>query len=511
MDPWGDRNPLIATYWQSSATGTLGWLAGLACLGALAPWLLGRGRDGIPRWWLGPFALLAAGAKSSQLLPLVGGVATYGAVVLLDRRARRRPGSTRSPLWAVVGAGAVLTAAMLFGVLALYPGTYGMVLDPVGARTAWTRPSFPRADGSYLTDPWVFAGAVVRYLAAHLLPLAGTLVLLVRRPREPLAWVGVGCVAAAVVPLLLFRHPGMSQLYVLVAAYPLLCVTAAAGLATWFEDVRDRSGTARGRHLLVAGTAACLAAGVGIALAWRSLEAPLQQGEWLGSGAAVTGGLALVVAAAVAGLLAVVGVGRGVLRPGSVLGLAAVVLVGLSLPGAARSLDPLRAPVWGSGTANPDLVRTTPALQRAGDVVRRSAAPDDVVATNRYRIIDNGAWGDARDFTVSAFTGRRTDVSGYAYAPRNFARSEAIGSSYPSTTFWDPPRLEAELALVTAPTEEGLARAWRRGTRWVVADERAGPVSPVLATLTDRVFLEDGVHVYRLRPPAAAPRAAGQG
>ena len=145
----------------------------------------------------------------------------------------------------------------------------------------------------------------------------------------------------------------------------------------------------------------------------------------------------------------------------------------------------------------------TPALFTAGQYLRRNASPSDVIATNRvFNGVTRGNHKDNRDFSVSALSGLRSDVGGFGYAPRMLETLKP-GSSYIIQPFWDQPRLDAELALVEHPTAESLAAAYRtRGVRWIVADERSGPVSPQLATLTDLVSHVDGVWLARLRPPS---------
>jgi hypothetical protein len=144
----------------------------------------------------------------------------------------------------------------------------------------------------------------------------------------------------------------------------------------------------------------------------------------------------------------------------------------------------------------------TPALFDAGQYLRLHADPSDVVATNRVYNGRVGARKDNRDFSVAALSGLRNDVAGYGYAPR-MLQEATPGVPYTLAPFWDQPRLDAELALVEKPTVAGLATAYRtRGVRWIVADERSGPVSPQLAGLTDLISRTDGVWLARLRPPA---------
>ena len=159
-------------------------------------------------------------------------------------------------------------------------------------------------------------------------------------------------------------------------------------------------------------------------------------------------------------------------------------------------------PVPGSGEPV-----VSPALFAAGQYLREHADPHDVIATNR--VWNGPAPGpndhrDNRDFSVAALSGLRTDVSGYGYAPRMVRSPPAGGLPYFKAPFWDPERLAEELALVTDPTRARLAAAYHdRGVRWIVADERSGPVSTALAGLTDVVMHRDGVWLARLRPPGS--------
>jgi hypothetical protein len=163
-------------------------------------------------------------------------------------------------------------------------------------------------------------------------------------------------------------------------------------------------------------------------------------------------------------------------------------------------------PVAGSRSAQERAARNAAhlaALMQAGGLVRSLARPDDVVATNRAYVPGPAASPvrDNREFVVSAVTGLRTEVSGYGYTGRNLAAWDKVLGRYERQPFWDQARLRAELDLVTRPSAPAVADAYRRGVRWIVADETFGPVSPALEQLTDPVFQRDRVHVYRLPAP----------
>ena len=108
---------------------------------------------------------------------------------------------------------------------------------------------------------------------------------------------------------------------------------------------------------------------------------------------------------------------------------------------------------------------------------------------------------DPREFTVAALTGRRTGVSGWAYAPEWVARARDVVGGYSRMPFWVPLRLAEQRDLVERPTPERAAAAWARGERWVLADRAAGPVSSALATVGEVVMDRDGVVLVRLLQP----------
>jgi hypothetical protein len=132
------------------------------------------------------------------------------------------------------------------------------------------------------------------------------------------------------------------------------------------------------------------------------------------------------------------------------------------------------------------------------------------VATNRYclaapRSLYDGSGCTAEDFTVSAFTGRRVDVSGWAYAAEALKGAWTSGINFARTPFWDKARLNQEKLAFTAPSAGRLAELWRdRRVRWLVADLQAGPVDESgLDRLADRRFSGPEVIVWQLRPPAS--------
>lgn len=543
-DPWA-QGPLsvLGNYWQLSPTATLGWVLGLALTGALVA-LLRRGPldRAVPLWLLPLFAAGAAGAKSAQVPVVLCGVGLAGLAAVVagsrregsreSRQEGRREGRGRTVLLygvTLVGLLVVMGLALAF----IYPGSYGLRLDLL----AWPGDSAKQVYGtrSVATSAEVAAAAVtfVRRWLPMLLPCAGLLVLLRRRPTEPAGWIGLGVVIGGLVAVLSLTHPSASQYYFAAAALPVGLALSGAGVGLFVHDALAgvdglpgrQALRARARALLVPG--AVVVAAVLVGVLWRATQerAPAPRvspavGEPGALGARTLAWqwvsptlllVALVLLVVTLGWVVVI-VRRDQPRAGAWGGLLALASLAIGVlavvpalkigytPGPPVSAAP--APQVGKAEPRPAV---SPALYEAGQYLRVHADPSDVIATNR---IWNGrtraGYRDNRDFSVVALSGLRTDVSGYGYAPRMLQAASEADVPYFYAPFWDPARLEAELALTTSPTRATLDAAYRdRHIRWIVADERSGTVSADLASLTDVVMHRDGVWLARVRPPAS--------
>ncbi|GAA2744853.1 hypothetical protein GCM10009868_24130 [Terrabacter aerolatus] len=530
-DPWA-QGPLavLGNYWQLSPTATLGWVLGLALTGGLVALLRRSPLDrAVPLWLLPFFAAGAAGAKSAQVPVIVCGVGLAGLAYLVAGRGRAGRGRTLLLHGgSIVGLLVVVALALAF----IYPGSYGLRLDLL----AWPGDSAKQVYGTRAVGnsaEAVAAGVTfVRRWLPMLLPCAGLLVLLRRRPSEPAGWIGLGVLVGGLVAVLSLTHPSASQYYFAAAALPIGLALSGAGAGLFVhEALAGADGLpggqgllARGRGLLV--PVVLVVTTVVGGLVWQAMRqpgaaprvspavgAPGAPGartlawQWASPTLLLVGVLLVVVtlawgartlrreqprAGSWGGLLALAALAIGLLA------LVPALKIGVT-PGAPVSAAP--GPMKGKAEPRPAV---SPSLYAAGQYLRQHADPDDVVATNR---IWNGrtpaGYRDNRDFSVVALSGLRTDVSGYGYAPRMLQTASEVGVPYFYAPFWDQPRLDAELALVTSPTRAMLDAAYReRGIRWIVADERSGAVSPSLATLTDVVMHQDGVWLARLRTPA---------
>ncbi len=420
----------------------------------------------------------------------------------------------------------MLIVITVLAVVFLYPGSYGLRLD----LAAWPTSQISIIYGERVDDGAAATAAVgvafVRRWVPTLLPCLGLLVLVRRRPTDPTGWIGIGTVVAGMVAVLTLTHPGGSQYYFAVAAIPIGYALSGAAIGGFLRSElapAGQPGTERRRvvqrRAALVGVVA--ASGAIVAVGGRRLlrtdgtrpgpvASPLEAASW---GERVWTWLAptlvvvtVMVVVATAAWLVRRREGGGA-KAGTWAALLAVAVLAagttrlapsLSLtnnPGPPRSASPSDDPGRRPGV--------TQALFEAGQHLRQHADPSDVIATNRvWSGVTPAGLKDNRDFSVSALSGLRSDVGGYGYAPRLLQTSQH-GVRHTVMPFWDQPRLDAELALIERPTAEALATAYRTlGVRWIVADERSGPVSSDLERLADVVSHDDGVWLVRLRPPA---------
>ena len=534
-DTWGGSTPIVPVggYWQLSPTATLGWVLGLALVGCLLAVLRRSPRDALAPGALLPFfAMGAAGAKSAQLPVILCGVALAALVVLgLEWRRARRERASRPEGGAGLRSLAIRYAVCLGGLVVItllavrfiYPGSYGLRLDlsawPVGQASVLY--GSPDVGGS--AEALAAGVSFARRWAPTVLPALGLVVLVRRRPRDPAGWLGIGMLLGGAAAATALVHPSGSQLYFPIGALPIAYALSGAGIAEVLRtELTHRAGARMGsretwRGVAVVGGLAAAAA-LSVVAVRRLLPSGGQRPRLSAAAELDRGSTALTWIAPTAAVLCAVLVlstlawavrRRTDAREARGRWVALVAIAGLAVgaPALWKALEPFSVPGPAeSVSAATDRYRrpaVTPALFEAGQYLRAHAEPSDVVATNRVWNGVRARRPDNRDFSVSAFSGLRSDVGGYGYAPRMLEETPP-GVPYALAPFWDQPRLDAELALVRRPTAQALATAYRtRGVRWIVADERSGPVSAALTRLTDVVSRVDGVWLARLRTPTS--------
>ena len=517
ISPYGGSSLVYASPSQTYA------MPLLALLVAVAVDVL-RGRRLGLAWLLAPaLALACAGAKSSALPPLVAGLALAGLVVW--RRARRFPR-------AVAGLFATTVVAMLVGARLFAGGGAGTLGVQPLSLLRWMEPYSltlgvddgiapgglfpPGVRNAGAAGAWFIALVVVWWLLMESPRLLGVLSL--RGRSDPAAWLLGGMTAAGVGAAWLLWHPSASQLYFLLCAAPFGVV-----LTVWLLADQAR------RWWVPLGG---LLAGALWTVFAPSVALPVRDtmGDWAWTLAVpVLRTLGLVAAAAVLSLAArryipalAVRFGRlpapavppgrfpvSAVRLGHVRVLVVAVsaaVLGASLAAGATSY----VKVWwenafGPGPEQPSTARLlTREEMRAALWLDAHAGNDDVVATNvhcvpmyRYKPCD------ARAFWVAGLGGRRTLVESWAYSDATVAANGAGGLKYVLQPPPDPAKFALnQRAFTTADPADLNQLRETYGVRWLLADRRAGAVSPELARLANARYSAGPVTIFELVSPA---------
>ncbi len=519
----GVGTSMVNTVWWGGPPQTLGWLTGLAVVGAGVAVIRRSEADraAAPALLLPGLVALTSGSKSSQLPVIACGFALAAAVALLRRD---RVQAMRAAL-------VTLLVVAVFGLAAItvYGGqSYGLRLAPGRSMVTVASAVFPglvRTDPSqsYLLRTHLPALAVAAgmglWLVPQLLRCAAVGWLARRRAADPTTWVTLGSMLGGLAAFALLRHPGSSELFFPISAFPILAVGAACGLAC----VLPR-GRALRRWALIGAAVAC----TGFLVAWvvalgagpfsplvgwttRFGHAPTAAEVSLGRQVWAWGWPLLAVLGTVALAAVVTGLLTRRLRTACLAALA--VILGVSgfattalVTGADRPSSPQVLAAVTSGQP-PALTRD---LVRAGTWLSHHARSTDVVAVNRACLTTSRArdplFCNSQNFTVTLATGLRSYVEGWAYAGRNVeAAWDSSAQRYNHQAFWDQPRLNRELDAFTAPTPTAYDALYRSGVRWLLADRPSTPLPLArIDALARRELTLPTVLLWRLRPPGAA-------
>jgi hypothetical protein len=138
--------------------------------------------------------------------------------------------------------------------------------------------------------------------------------------------------------------------------------------------------------------------------------------------------------------------------------------------------------------------------QRAMIWLSEHVEPGDVAVSNVFCMpapYRPGCPDDA--FWISGLSGVQQYLGGWAYAPKNLEATQNKTSFLLQPPPW-PDRLQLSLAAVRRPTPALLSKLRDEiGVDWIIADLRAGPVSPALDKLAERAYANSDVRIYRLR------------
>jgi hypothetical protein len=330
---------------------------------------------------------------------------------------------------------------------------------------------------------------VVKYL--WLIP--GAAVLRVRRGTvDPVAWFLFGGGLGGWLLMLLIDQSGLSQVYFLSTGVILWFLLAGWGtVELWDRTCAERGRVATSRIVVFSAIA-------GVLLVW-ALHSLSRHRPGIPETRAALVAVLVPVVVVIAVICAVV----LVLRPGSRGRTGIAMALGAALT--AGSIVGMIAVTSAPATPRqPGPTAVTPAETRAARWLSDHAGPHDVVATNVHCLGPQAAACDGRGFWVSALTGRRTLLGGWAYLDETRALSVLNGRPDTDQRYYDQDLYRLNEALFRAPTRAVVSELRSRGVEWVFADTHRGQVSRKLADVAELVHHNSDVAVYRLdgTPPA---------
>ncbi|MEH1164715.1 hypothetical protein V6V47_04940 [Micromonospora sp. CPCC 205539] len=474
-----------------------------------------RGRGLGAAWPLVPaLGLACAGSKSSALPPLIAGLGLAAAVAWWRERRVPRP---------ALVALACLVAAMAVG-FRLFAGGGASTLRVQGlALLHFIAPyaeTLGRGDGIWPAAPlppgiddggatgWLLAFAVLGWWVLAQAPRMVGMILLVSRGQrsDPAVWLLAGTVLAGAGATWVFQHPSVSQIYFWMGVIPVGVVLTVWSLAATRTPWPVLMATAA-----AGGLVAFVAVGALAELPVPVIARPAPSvGGWLWAlgGSAARYGLFVVLAAALA-----VGVAarrrRRVPAPTGRRRTAAVAAAGVTaaLLGASVTIGvagtlhaAVREP---AATSGPQPYALTIDEMRAALWLDAHAADEDVVATNVHcRPTRTTPHCDARAFWVTGLGGHRAVVESWGYTDAAVAAHGVHNLGYARQAFPDRELFDLNERVFTAPSQADLDRLWtQHGVRWLLADTRAGAVSPALAGLAPVRLVAGSVTIHELNGP----------
>jgi hypothetical protein len=305
--------------------------------------------------------------------------------------------------------------------------------------------------------------------------------------RDPAYWWIGGCVAAGTGVTLVFSHTGYSEYHFLNAILALGMVGVVAVGANFVKETRTR-------ELVVVAVAGVITA-TALYYLW-----PTDTGTHTVARAAA-GLLAPYGLLAVVGVIAIAGVNR-TRRAASVAVQVIVLTIAASLPvqviGIGRALEKATRPIEAPNIEYRTYL--TVSEQSAMLWLRDHLQPNDVAVSNVFCMPAPYRPGCPNDaYWISGLSGVQQYMGGWAYAPANLRATQHKNSFLLQPSPWPDRVLDSRIA-VEKPSEYHLAKlSGDFGVTLVIGDLRAGPVSPALDQLADRVFSNQDIRIYRLR------------
>lgn len=456
-----------------------------------------------------PLALACAGAKESSVPPLLAGLIV--AVLVAVRQRRRVPWPLAAVLGltlAAVGGGLLLFAGGGAGVLGFQPLSALTWMPPyrltLGAFDGFGRDPIPPGVAHAGVGGGLFiAGLIVWWLLMQSPRLLGLVALITRPSRtDPMMWLLAGMICSGTGASWLLWHPSSSQIYFVSGALPfgaLLTVKLLADQVRWWPVpvLGLLSGALWVLAVPAPGTPQRRVEAWAVALAEPLL--------WTAIAVVVASLLCVVVVRVLRKRRPTLAWARP--RPAATWARRlAVALVAASLGGSIASAGRQ----WTTGLQGAESTIASASFQ-AGTKAEMAAAlwldqhagNDDVVATNVHcKPYRPEGQCDARAFWVAGLAGRRTVVESWGYSDATIAASGVNGIRY---NFQPPPdRAVYDLneRVFTRGDAASLAELQRLyHVRWLLADHRAGAVSPALTTLATVRLVSGPVTIYEISKP----------
>ncbi|GAB3811840.1 hypothetical protein [Kribbella italica] len=490
--------PVVEASPAQGVQGPTGALAALVMLGLVGPVVQILRKQTTRGTWPAMILMtaLATGTKPTVLPIFLAGAVVVGVYSWV--RERRPP-------WRIVVLGLLAAGFFLAATSSLVGSTGGSRIQFLAALRAQPFYASVSGDRSFpATGGWVlptlatgeprlllFVGTLLVYYllinSARLLALLGTTTS--RARGDPAYWWLAGCVAAGTCITLVFSHTGYSE-YHFVRTVTGLGVVGAVAVASTLVDE-----TTRWRPVLVAGLAGILTALL-IRLLWfPGPDGPPTVGRVI---------VALVVPFQVLAVVGLVVVFLTRRRSRSLVFLQVIVLVVAA--GLPNQVAVFSSNLYHSasdrlvvGNRN-DRVYLTENEQQAMIWLGENARPGDVAVSNVFCMPPRFyTYCKADAFWTSGLSGVQQYLGAWAYAPKNLEATQNKTSFLTQPSPW-PDRLQESLDAVRRPTPALLTKLRQEnGVDWLIADLRAGPVSPALDRLAAPVYSNPDVRIYRLR------------
>jgi len=430
-------------------------------------------------------AFVASGAKTT-FLPMVACGLVLALVVSWISRARKT--------WTLLTLIAITVLAFLAS-LRIVTGMGSRGLEISNGTDLLGRIPVTAALGPIVPDVGVRTAAISLVVFMWILGTVGAVAAVVLRRRDLGVWLFAGIGISGMGAAIIGSHGGLSQIYFLRSAWPVMGVLAAVG----FAELGKRAGRGRAKWLA---TVAALLAGLALTLGIRHWSVlPHHYVDFLTSYRALVKPLVIlaVITVVIAAVVWLALRKRKKLTGGQALAFAVLIGAGL-LQGASFSnvavhgLLPLPPATVGEGAP---AVAIGADGAEAARWIRAHSSPTDIIATNAHCLVVTHLHGGCipRNFWISALSERNVLIEGWSYA----APSTQVAPHYTDPgPFWNPGFLAANDFSIYHPTAASVAWLKSQSVRFVLVDRTWKPESPDLKHYLDLVFERGGYAVYRV-------------